>query len=66
MSVGIGGRPGRGGSHLSTSYAHAAAAALNEAKVGGRNRSVMRVLPGTPEEVARVDSLYSVPADQSA
>jgi diguanylate cyclase (GGDEF)-like protein len=31
---------------------HAAAAALGEAKVGGRNRSVMRVLPGTPEEIA--------------
>jgi diguanylate cyclase (GGDEF)-like protein len=31
---------------------HAAAAALSEAKVGGRNRSVMRVLPGTPEELA--------------
>jgi diguanylate cyclase len=31
---------------------HAAAAALSEAKAGGRNRSVMRVLPGTPEEIA--------------
>jgi diguanylate cyclase (GGDEF)-like protein len=30
---------------------HAAAAALGEAKAAGRNRSVMRVLPGTPEEV---------------
>jgi diguanylate cyclase (GGDEF)-like protein len=31
---------------------HAAAAALGEAKAGGRNRSVIRVLPGTPEEIA--------------
>jgi diguanylate cyclase len=31
---------------------HAAAAALGEAKAAGRNRSIMRVLPGTPEEVA--------------
>jgi diguanylate cyclase (GGDEF)-like protein len=31
---------------------HAAAAALGEAKANGRNRSVMRVLPGTPEEIA--------------
>jgi diguanylate cyclase (GGDEF)-like protein len=31
---------------------HAAAAALNEAKAAGRNRSVMRVLPGTPEQIA--------------
>jgi len=30
---------------------HAAAAALGEAKVAGRNRSVLRVLPGTPEPV---------------
>jgi GGDEF domain-containing protein len=30
---------------------HAAAAALGEAKVAGRNRSVMRVLPGAPEPV---------------
>jgi diguanylate cyclase (GGDEF)-like protein len=30
---------------------HAAAAALGEAKAAGRNRSVMRVLPGTPEEI---------------
>jgi two-component system cell cycle response regulator len=30
---------------------HAAAAALGEAKNGGRNRSVIRVLPGTPEEI---------------
>ena len=31
---------------------HAAAAALGEAKAAGRNRSVLRVLPGTPEQVA--------------
>jgi diguanylate cyclase (GGDEF)-like protein len=31
---------------------HAAAAALSEAKAGGRNRCVIRVLPGTPEEGA--------------
>jgi diguanylate cyclase (GGDEF)-like protein len=31
---------------------HAAAAALGEAKMAGRNRCVMRVLPGTPEEMA--------------
>ena len=39
---------------------HAADAALNEAKVGGRNRSVMRVLPGTPEEVAGPKGLEPV------
>jgi diguanylate cyclase (GGDEF)-like protein len=31
---------------------HAAATALNEAKAAGRNRCVLRVLPGTPDHVA--------------
>jgi diguanylate cyclase (GGDEF)-like protein len=43
---------------------HAAAAALREAKIGGRNRSVMRILPGTPEEVLGGNPIYA-PADQS-
>ena len=31
---------------------HAAAAALNDAKANGRNRCVLRVLPGTPYTTA--------------
>jgi diguanylate cyclase (GGDEF)-like protein len=51
VSVGIGVAPV--GAEVTYEQLHAAAAAaLGEAKAGGRNRSALRVLPGTPEEIA--------------
>ena len=51
VSVGIGVAPV--GAEVTYDQLHAAAAAaLGEAKAGGRNRSAMRILPGTPEEIA--------------
>ncbi len=51
VSVGVGVAPH--GAEVTYEQLHAAAAAaLAEAKAAGRNRSVLRVLPGTPEEMA--------------
>jgi len=51
VSVGIGVAPA--GAEVTYDQLHAAAAAaVGEAQAGGRNRSAIRVLPGTPEQIA--------------